>query len=38
MKVHNKVIVVPKNVDTVCRLTRTIKNGKDSIRITYEAM
>jgi len=37
-QVYNEAIVVPENIDAIRAITGTIKNGKDSIRITDEAM
>ena len=37
-QVYNEAIVVPENIDAIRALTGTIKSGKDSIRITDEAM
>lgn len=37
-QVYNEAIVVPENIDAIRALAGTIKNGKDSIRITDEAM
>ncbi len=37
-QVYNEAIVVPESVDAIRALTGIIKNGKDSIRITDEAM
>ncbi len=37
-QVYNEAIVVPESIDAIRALTGAIKNGKDSIRITDEAM
>jgi len=37
-QVYNEAIVVPESIDAIRTLTGTIKNGKDSIRITDEAI
>jgi len=37
-QVYNEAIVVPESIDAIRALTGTIKSGKDSIRITDEAM
>ncbi len=37
-QVYNEAIVVPESIDAIRALTGTVKNGKDSIKITDEAM